>query len=242
MSVKLIIMFNIILAESALERVPKLLWRHSSVFERAKRLNKQPRQILLDRSFHHRAMLKLRNGEKRGRPDIVHFCLLEALGTPLNRENMLKISVHTFDDYIIYLNPKVRLPRNYDRFVGLIEQMYKLGKIIKENVTLLELKKGSLSNLVEEMKPSYIIALSRIGEPRLLSEVTRILVKKENPLVLIGAFPKGHFSNKTRKISNELISIDPEMLEAWIVTSRLIYEYERTIKLPEKRIKLENIL
>lgn len=234
----LIVMLNIILTESALERVPKPLWHYSSVAERAKRLNKQPGQMLLDRSFHHGAMLNLRNGEKRGRPDIVHFCLLEALGTPLNKENLLKICVHTFDDYIIYLNPKVRLPRNYDRFVGLIEQMYKLDKIAKENVTLLELKKGSLSNLVGEMKPSYIIALSRIGKPRLLREVTRILVKKESPLVLIGAFPKGNFSGETRKISNELISIDPEMLEAWIVISRLIYEYERAIKLPEKRIKL----
>ena len=56
---------------------------------------------------------KLNNWRKRGRPDIVHLCLLEALESPLNKNKILSVYVHTYDNKIIYINPEVRLPRNY---------------------------------------------------------------------------------------------------------------------------------
>lgn len=228
-------MLSLILAESALERVPKPLWSHPSVFKMAERLNKKPGHLLLDRSFHHKAMLRLKDAYRRGRPDIVHFCLLEALGTPLNRENLLRTYVHTIDNYVLYPSSDVRLPRNYDRFTGLIEQLYDSSKILKDDKILLELKRGSLQNIVDEVKPSYIIAFTRMGKSIPLHQTMRGLATQERPVVIIGAFPRGHFSEETRKISNELLSIDPESLEAWTVVSRVIYEYERAINLSEKR-------
>ena len=230
-------MLNIILAESAIERIPESLWAHSEVLKKPNTLNKKPGQILLDRSYHHRAMLRLKDNEKRGRPDIVHFCLLESLGSPLNKENLLRTIVHTFDNYTIHLNPEVRLPRNYNRFIGLVEQLYELGRIGENDKILLELKKGNVRIIVEDVKPSYVIAFTREGRPQTLHETVLTLARKENPLVLIGGFPRGHFSDETKKAVNELVSIDPEMLEAWTVTSRLIYEYESVIQLPEKRLR-----
>ncbi|RLG20801.1 hypothetical protein DRN72_04605 [Methanosarcinales archaeon] len=56
---------------------------------------------LLDSSYHHKAMRMLENPDKRGRPDIVHFCLLEALGSPLNVDGKLSTVVHTYDGKII---------------------------------------------------------------------------------------------------------------------------------------------
>lgn len=229
-------MLNLILAESALERVPKPLWSHPSVFKMAERLNKKPGQLLLDRSFHHRAMLGLKDAYRRGRPDIVHFCLLEALGTPLNRENLLRTYVHTVDNYVLYPSPDVRLPRNYDRFTGLLEQLYDSSKIIKDDKILLELKRGSLHNIIEEVKPSYLMTFTRMGKPRLLHQTMRRLAAEKCPIVIIGAFPRGHFSEETKKISNELVSIDEEPLEAWTVVSRVIYEYELNVELPKKRL------
>ena len=230
-------MLNIILAESAIERIPKYLWTHSEVIKKSKTLHKKPWQILLDRSYTHRAMLSLKENEKRGRPDITHFCLLEALGSPLNKENLLRIIVHTYDNQIIYPNPEVRLPKNYNRFIGLIEQLYELDRIGDNDKTLLELKKGDVQRIIEDIKPSYVIAFTREGRPQTLHDTVLTLTKKENPLVVIGGFPRGHFSDETKKAVNEFISIDSEMLEAWIVTSRLIYEYESVIKLPEKRLR-----
>ena len=62
---------------------------------------KLPKQLLLDRSLHHAGMLKLKNNLKRGRPDITHFVLLEALGSPLNKEGQLQVLIHTCNDYVI---------------------------------------------------------------------------------------------------------------------------------------------
>ena len=103
-------LLTFILAEAALETVPEKLWRHSSVKRDAKRQKKLPKQLLLDRSLHHAAMLKLKNKLKRGRPDITHFVLLEALGSPLNKQGSLQVFIHTCNDYVIRVNPKIRLP------------------------------------------------------------------------------------------------------------------------------------
>lgn len=228
-------MLHLLLAESALETVPKQLWSHPSVAKRAKSLGKKPGETLLDRTYHHRAMIQLENDERRGRPDIVHFSLLEALGTPLNKEGLLTVYVHTIDGHIIRVEPKVRLPRNYDRFMGLIEQLYKEGRVPTEGQPLLKLGEGSLGDVLSEVRPSYVMAFTREGESETLENAMRTLLRQESPAVIVGAFPHGGFSKKTIEIADLAVSIDPEMLEAWTVTSRVIYEYERLIKLPERR-------
>lgn len=232
--VKQRVMLDLLLAESALETVPKQLWSHPSVVKRAKSLGKKPGETLLDRTYHHRAMIHLENDKKRGRPDIAHFSLLEALGTPLNREGLLRVHIHTVDDHVIYIDPKVRLPRNYDRFVGLIEQLYKEGKVPTKGQPLLRLEKGSLKDVLSEIRPSYVIAFTRKGEAKTLESAVGTLSEK-NTAAIVGAFPHGHFSEETTKLADLTVSIDPEMLEAWTVTSRVIYEFEKLIGLPERR-------
>ena len=120
-------MLTFILAESALETVPQELWKHPAIENYSEKKGKSPRLIVLDRSYHHAAMEGMKDGEKRGRPDIVHFSLLEALGSPLNREGLLKVYVHTFDDHVISVDPQTRLPKNYNRFIGLMEQLFDGG-------------------------------------------------------------------------------------------------------------------
>jgi len=229
-------MLHLTLAEAALERVPKPLWSHPSVVKKARKEGKGPGSILLDRTYHHRAMLKLERRGKRGRPDIVHFSLLEALGTPLNKEGLLKTHVHTIDDHIINLDREVRLPRNYDRFVGLMEQLYELGELPPKGPALLRLGRGTFRELIKEIKPSHVIAFSRVGEPKTLQEVFSSLRTGGELMVAVGAFPRGHFSKTVLDIADEVVSIDVEGLEAWTVTSRIIYEYEKALGLPEKRL------
>jgi rRNA small subunit pseudouridine methyltransferase Nep1 len=85
-------------------------------------------------------MKKLEESEKRGRLDIVHFALLEALGSPLNREGLLQTYVHTINDYVITVNPETRLPRNYNRFVGLMEQLFESYRVPPTGQILLKLE------------------------------------------------------------------------------------------------------
>ena len=229
-------MLTLILAESSLETIPKSLWKHPSVIRHCERRGKHPEFVLLDRSYHHAAMKTLKDSEKRGRPDIVHFALLEALGSPLNKEGLLQVYVHTFSDYVITIAPETRLPRNYNRFIGLMEQLFEFEKIPPTGKPLLALKKQRLPQLLQVVKPTYVLAFSRKRKIFTLEDAVSKLSNKEKPVAIVGGFPHGHFSEKTSGLVDETVAIDPEMLETWTVTSRLIYEYECAISLPRKRL------
>ena len=229
-------MLTFILSEAALETVPEELWSHPAVRRHSKRQHKPPQQLLLDRSLHHLAMMRLDNNEKRGRPDITHFALLEALGSPLNKEGLLQVYVHTNKDYVIKVNPSARLPRNYSRFIGLIEQLFHQGKVPIEGETLLTLEQKTLKQLLAETKPDYVMAFSREGKPKTIQDAVSRLQVKQSPAVIVGGFAHGHLSETTVQLADEVVCMDSEMLEAWTITSRLIYEYERSLALPTKRL------
>ncbi len=230
-------LLTLILAETALETIPKKLWRHPAIERYSEKRGKSPEFLLLDRSYHHTVMKSLKGNEKRGRPDIVHFALLEALSSPLNKERLLQIYVHTINDYVIMVNPQVRLPRNYNRFIGLMEQLFEFRKIPPTGPSLLTLTCETLPHLLQKIKPTFVLAFTRKGELHTLEEAVAKITEEEKPVVMIGGFPHGHFSTKTLKLVDKAVSIDVEMLETWTVTSRVIYEYERAISLPKKRLR-----
>jgi len=227
----------LILAESALETIPKQLWNHPAVQKYSKLRRKYLQFLLLDRSFHHSAMKTLKQNPKRGRPDIIHFALLEALGSPLNKENLLQTYVHTINNYVIAVSPQTRLPRNYSRFLGLIDQLFEAGKVPPKGTALLTLEHKTLPQLIRELKPSYVLAFSRIGTRKSLEKTILKLSSVARPAVLVGGFPHGHFTKQTLKLADEVVCIDPEMLETWTVVARVIYEYERALSIPNRRLE-----
>ncbi|MEM3653105.1 MAG: 16S rRNA methyltransferase [Candidatus Bathyarchaeia archaeon] len=240
---------TIIFAESSIELVEEKLAKHPQIVKYARKRGKNPTEIILDKNYHYQAIkdeyLKSKNKEKHaferylktGRPDIVHFALLSVLETPLNFEGMLKVYVHTLNDYVIDVNPKTRLPKNYNRFIGLIEQLYAIKKVPLKGEALLILYKMTLEDLIKRISPSKIFALSRLGKPKTLEEACKEMSALNKPLALIGGFPHGHFSKRIINISDEIIKIDNEGLNTWTVASRLVYEFERSIGLLKKRIK-----
>lgn len=221
---------DLILAEAAVELVPEGMLNHPSVLAHAKRRGRKPNETLLDVSYHYAAMKELRQSDKRGRPDIVHFSLLEALGSPLNREGQLETWIHTVQDRVIRIDPKTRLPRNYDRFVGLMEQLFTEGRVPPQGKPLIQVETSSLRALVERIQPTSLIALSTIGQPSTLEEICRNLAQTDKPAVMIGCFARGHFAEQNLKLANRVFSIDKEPLDSWIVTSRIIYEYECSLR------------
>ena len=229
-------MLILVLAEAALETVPEDLWSHPAVRRHSKRQRKPPKQLLLDRSLHHSAMRRLDDNLKRGRPDITHFALLEALGSPLNKEGLLQVIVHTNKDYVITVNPSTRLPRNYNRFIGLMEQLFQLGKVPSEGEALLTLECKTLQQLLTEAKADYVLAFSREGKPKTLQDTVSSLQAKRRLAVIVGGFPHGHFSETTVQLADEVVCVDSEMLDAWVLTSRVIYEYECALSVPRKRL------
>ncbi|NIM26407.1 MAG: ribosome biogenesis protein [Nitrososphaeria archaeon] len=220
-------MISLVLAESALELVPKKLRNHPSVISHARKLGKRNSEILLDNSWHFAAMKGIDDEKKRGRPDLVHLSMLEATSIPLYKENQIKIFIHTIDDKVIYLGDNVHIPKSYHRFEGLIEKLFS-DKIIKsENQTLLEIKENSFSDLIDEINPSTVIGFSTQGEEHTFESAA--LQLPDNCCIVIGGFQKGHFSDEVQNRLNQLIAIRDTSFEAHVVVARILYEYEKTI-------------
>ncbi len=224
-------MLNLLFVEASLELVPRKIARHPSVTRNAKREGKNPEEVLLDRSLHHHAMLSLPEAEKRGRPDIIHFCLLEALGSPLNKAGKLKLIVHTLNSDLLDVSPELRLPRDCYRFRSLIEQLFAVKRVPPDGDPLITLSRKSLSDVKKGVNPSRTVALTSHGKARRLSDLCMDLATEPNPLVFLGAYPNGPMREETLKEADESVSIYPEALEAWVVTSRLVYEYEKAMGL-----------
>ena len=195
----------------------------------AQRKRKVPQTLVLDQTYHHSAILRLGpRGTGRGRPDIPHFSLLLALGSPLNLTGGLRCYVHTRDNNIIKVDPKTRLPRNTDRFTSLLEQLYQERVVPPTGHPLLSIKPGHIGDLLDEIS-GRVIALTTRGLPKRMDEVASRLAEHENPVLLVGGFPKGHFSKETLLKTKESYQIHSQGLEAWTVVARAIYDYERAI-------------
>jgi len=220
-------MISLVLAESALELVPLELQDHSSVLSHAQKLGKNPSEILLDNSWHFAAMKGINNEIKRGRPDLVHFSILEATTIPLYLQNKIKIYIHTVDDKVIYIGENVHIPKSYHRFEGLIEKLFLEKTIRFDTSILLEIKEKSLSELIDEIKPSKIIGFSTKGELSSFEKISSEIL--DNTCLIIGGFQKGHFSESTKNKINHLFSVDNLSYEAHVVIARMLYEYEKTV-------------
>jgi rRNA small subunit pseudouridine methyltransferase Nep1 len=230
-------MITLILVESALEAIPASLRSDQTIIKQARRRGIKPHNMLLDVSIHHHLMRSLPEHMRRGRPDIIHITLLSVLGSPLCKENLMQVYTHTRDDYVIGVDSSTRLPRVYSRFTGLMSQLLDAGKVPpSSDKPLLKINRETLSSLVRRLNPSSVTLFTRIGKPATMEETMQNLSQQSNPLIMIGGFPHGHVSEENAELAGESISIDKSMLEAWVVASRAVYEYERAIGLPVKRI------
>ena len=220
-------MLTIILIESSLELIPKELSHHQSVLAYSKKFKKNIPNTLLDNSWHFGAMKGLENEIKRGRPDIVHLTLLSICTSPAFYENKIRVFVHTVNNKIISINNNTRLPKSYHRFQGLIEKLFLTKKIESETEILMEMENSSLPKLISKIKPDEVIGLTTEGQKITFEKL--IHQTKENSCILIGGFQKGHFNEENQKIIETSFSIHDSSLEAHLVASRLVYEYEKTI-------------
>ena len=220
-------MISLVLSESALELVPYELEKHPSVISNAKKLGKHPSEILLDNSWHFAAMKGIKNEIKRGRPDLVHFSILEATTIPLYHRNKLNLFVHTIDNKVIRFGKNVHLPKSYHRFQGVIEKLFQEKKIISKNELLLDIKEQTFSELIDEINPSSIIGFSTEGEMSSYQKIATTI--PDNSCIVLGGFQKGHFSDSVQNKITNLYSVGNESFEAHVVISRILYEYEKTI-------------
>ncbi len=218
-------MLHIVVADSEIELVPPEIAEHPAVLRYARRRGRKPSEVMLDATYHHSALKGLKDGERRGRPDIVHFCLINALESILNKEGKLRIYIHTRNDEVIYVKSETRIPRNYNRFVGLMENLFR-HKAIPPNLSLLRLMNKTLRGLISEIKPDVVFIMHEKGNFYRPLDFGRELAEYTNPLVIIGGFPHGDFRSR---VNGRKVSLYKKPLMAWTVLNEVIISYETAV-------------
>lgn len=215
---------NFVLAESALELVPKEILRSPAVASDSRRRGVDASRILLDRSLHHSAMARLKDSEKRGRPDLVHAALLSVTGTPLYLDGSVRVLVHTSQDVVLELAERTRIPKSYFRFRGLVEKLL----FERSNEGLMKAYGAGIREVLRKMiSPDRVFGLSVQGRQTGPEELAKAIVAAKNPCVVVGGFPHGHFSQETLALVDELVRIHERPLEAHVIASRVVYEVEK---------------
>ncbi len=212
---------TLVLADSALEIVPRSLREHPSILSTSARTGSPPERTLLDSSFHHRAMRRLPDAERRGRPDILHLCALLALGSRASRAGRLRLLIHTYGGEVISVLPATRLPRVYDRFKGLMAQLLVEGAVPKDD-PLLVVEGVELSEALGDIAPERVVALTSMGTRTTWAELLPPGSSPPSTAFLLGGFPKGAFREATDRLATQRASVADAPLEAWTVESELL--------------------
>lgn len=227
---------SIVIAEAALELVPRSLRNHRAVRAHAARLGRNPGETFLDRSYHHDAMKTDPSLSKHGRPDIVHLSLAAIMSSPLYLNNKVKVYISTIDGNSIVIGEGVRFPKSYSRFEGLMADLFKKKRIMNRDTTevMLELNEGvPFNDLIDQIiRPKQVVGFSSIGSLSTLEKA----VSDSLPLnslsscaFVVGGFPRGHFSKVTSGKFTGMYSISKVGLEAHVVVARVVYECEKIL-------------
>ncbi len=223
-------MLKLVFLETSLELIPPSIARHPAIVKDARRRKKKPTKMILDDSKHHAAMKDLDAREKRGRPDIIHQCLLLVLDSRASR--FVDIYVHTLDDTIIWINNETRLPRNYNRFIGLMEDLFEKKEIKAGDKVLLKILDAELEDVLRDVEAVVVLTERGERDEKFLREIVR---SRDDLAICIGAFPHGDFEEDTLEILEEFeaefVAIAEEPLTSLYITNRVIciYEDERVL-------------
>lgn len=228
-------MLHIILLDCALELVPREISSLKQIQKHATRRGKKSSELLLDQTHHGQSMTKLSQSERRGRPDITFLSLMSILETPLCKEGLLSVHLHLQDGRIIEVRPDVRLPRNYDRFVGLMEQLLLKGRVPPQGDSLLHINEGSIEDLISKLKAGSDNAKTLLavegGKQTSIESLRNLLPQDPSVPVIVGvgAFPHGNLSDETVSMFGTHLELDGEVMMAWHVSAELLWIYSLNI-------------
>ncbi len=219
---------RILFVESSLELIPEELYNHPDVIKTCKRYGIPASRVILDKSLHYNAMSSLSLKWKRGRPDILHICLLIASDTPLVYEGSIELFFHILDGRVFKIRGGTRIPKHFERFKGVMADLLRNNKVPPISLEPLIFKVAD--NLEEFIgREGKLILLWEKGEPATMDNIVREALR-ENAIIGIGAFPHGDFEESTIKYAYRKYSVmSGRQLTAWGVTSRLICAIEDII-------------
>ncbi|MDP7975556.1 MAG: hypothetical protein ACP5T5_00715 [Thermoprotei archaeon] len=182
----------LVLSNASLELIPRELWGGKQVSASARKRHKNPGEMLLDVSLHGWDMEKLVGKESRGRPDIVHQCLLDVIDSPAHLLGLLDVVVELRGEGgLMFFRPDVRLPRNYDQFKGLMEQVLVHGRAPLGGDPLIWIEHRDLGDYLKELGYEVYVMESEGS----FLDVSSI--PAEGAAYIVGAFQEGEMPKKT---------------------------------------------
>lgn len=213
-------MLRIILAGAELELVPPEIAGHPSV-----RMNlpagRKPSDVLLDQNLHATASRPLPDGERRGRPDIVHYTLLAILESPACKAGQVEVVLHTSAEELIRVRSDTRLPRGEARMHGLLAKVLRDGRSQDKDPLVWVEGVGKPAKVLERFAKGPVLRLDEGGAPLMPAEVVGRAKGGDLTLVL-GAFPSGDFSAEWKEAVPEAVSIWKDPLNAWAVAAEVV--------------------
>src|SRR5438034_7708519 len=220
---------TLVLADSELELVPASIAGHPAIRTSARKRGRSPTSILVDSSLHHPALKGVPEGERRGRPDLVHGFVLLCLDSIVNQEGRLTTIVHTRHDDVLRFAPQTRIPRHYARFVGLIEELFAKGRVPSDD-PLITLERGVDLRTVLASCEGRSWAFAEGGDPTDLR--TAIPRLKGDLTAVIGGFPHGTFRSPVADLCDRVVSLHAAPLKAWTVAAEILVAYRLFSKPP----------
>ncbi|WP_019178144.1 hypothetical protein [Methanomassiliicoccus luminyensis] len=170
----------------------------------------------LDAYFHRDLVKSMDDGDRRGRGDIVHSCLLLLQGSELNRQGNLGVFVHTRGGQVIAVEPGAKIAPNYIRFLQQMGSLLAGGKA--EGYSLSD---RDFKQLIAEIGADLVVAMSPHGRDVPLSEVLRSR-PDGTVAVVMGAFPCGDYQSPVYELCDVSVSLGPELLTVPEVVRRVL--------------------
>lgn len=234
-------LIHMILADAELEMVPRHYWSHAAVSANAKKRKKKASRTLLDSSLHHSIFEDHDDKNRRGRPDIAHFFLLLGLDSLLNSRGGLRLWIHTRNDQLIEVDPETRLPKSFNRFKGLMEDLFLKGAVPNKERPLMSvtgnMAYGSCMNRIggytEDRGRDLIpIVLHNEGEEIVPYDFFSRLrdegeLEGKDLALTIGGFSHGDFRSDVK--GKMRISLHPELLKVWTVQSEIMVGFRQSL-------------
>ncbi len=221
-------MLTLFFVDSELETIPEEMWKDDAVTQLSKKRKKKPGNLLLDSSLLHRSIDAYfpSSSKRRGRPDIFHILLNVLNSSIINILGELSVFIHTRNDILIKVNPETRIPKSYNRFAGLMEQLFELGEIRSSEDVLFSTEKKSAIESIKSYGSGKVTVMWPSGE-----HVSRNnLVEARDQTFVIGGFTSGDYISDLSHIGRRVSIFDQE-LTIWTVAGEIIAAYETYVGL-----------
>lgn len=196
---------------------------------------------LLNSDEHSHLISKAGGSPMDYRPDILHHSLLALIDSPLNKAGKLQVYVQTTKGVLIYVNPKIRLPRTYKRFAGLMgnhkpvqvlhtrkikaaDSAEVLMKVVKNPVTA-HLPPGAFK-IGTSAESELVDIFEYVKDPSFAFTTTDSNLPTKTPVFFVGACAHGHPARELDFLDTH-VSISAYHLSAAACLARITAAFER---------------